>query len=231
MLPRAHGSMPEVVFLNTSGGLTGGDRLHYELALDDGSEAVATTQTAERIYASSAGEAQLTVEMKVGRSARLDWLPQETILFDNASIRRRTSISLSAGAQFLFCEMVILGRGAMGETVENLAFRDRREIRRDGAPVMIESVGIDKDALVRRNGAAVLGGARAAATVALIAPHAQDALEPVRAVLNGTGAVASAWEGKCVVRALAENAFPLRQLVARVIETLGRRPLPRVWQI
>ena len=230
MLPRSHGAAPEVVFLNTSGGLTGGDKLRYSLTLEDGADAVAPTQTAERAYASPEGEAELTVEMSVGRSARLDWLPQETILFDRSAVRRRTRISLAPEARLLFCEMVVLGRGAMGETVETLEFKDRREIWRGDEPVMIEPVGIGNEVLARGNSNALLGGARAAATVALIAPNAEDALEPVRAALEGAKAMASAWDGKCVVRMLAEDAYPLRRLAARVIEMLGRRPLPRVWQ-
>ena len=230
MLPRSHGAAPEVVFLNTSGGLTGGDKLRYSLTLEDGADAVATTQTAERAYASPEGEAELAVEMSVGRSARLDWLPQETILFDRSAVRRRTRISLAAEARLLFCEMVVLGRGAMGETVETLEFKDRREIWRGGEPVMIEPVAIGNEVLARGRSNALLGGARAAATVALIAPDAEDALEPVRAALEGANAMATAWDGKCVVRMLAEDAYPLRRLAARVIEMLGRRPLPRVWQ-
>ena len=37
------GAVPEIVFLNTSGGLTGGDRLSYRVDLGDGCRAVATT--------------------------------------------------------------------------------------------------------------------------------------------------------------------------------------------
>ena len=76
----------------------------------------------------------------------------------------------------------------------------------------------------------VLGGARAMATVALVAPGAEDALDRVRAVLDADGveAAASGWDGKCVVRALAHDGFPLRRLVAQVLMTLRPGPLPRV---
>ncbi|MCU0912614.1 MAG: urease accessory protein UreD, partial [Rhodobacteraceae bacterium] len=57
MLPRVHGSAPEVVFLNTAGGLTGGDRMAFGLALGAGAGAVGTTQTAERVYRSCGGAA------------------------------------------------------------------------------------------------------------------------------------------------------------------------------
>ncbi|HEX9858209.1 MAG TPA: urease accessory protein UreD, partial [Paracoccaceae bacterium] len=55
LLPRVHQADPEVVFLNTAGGLTGGDRLEYGLRLGPGCRATATTQTAERAYANAGG--------------------------------------------------------------------------------------------------------------------------------------------------------------------------------
>ena len=82
------GAVPEVVFLNTSGGLTGGDRLSYHLDLGAGVRAVATTQTAERAYRSASGLAQVAVSASVGRGGWLDWLPQETILFQASEIGR-----------------------------------------------------------------------------------------------------------------------------------------------
>jgi urease accessory protein len=57
MMPRMHGRAPEVVFLNTAGGLTGGDRLDYAVDLAGG-HVVATTQTAERAYRAGEGVAR-----------------------------------------------------------------------------------------------------------------------------------------------------------------------------
>ena len=66
MIPRTHGPCPEVVFLNTSGGLTGGDRLSLSLDLAQGVTAMAATQTAERAYASPDGKASVHVDLTVG---------------------------------------------------------------------------------------------------------------------------------------------------------------------
>ncbi|WP_172293626.1 urease accessory protein UreD [Pseudoruegeria sp. HB172150] len=231
-LPKVHGAVPEVVFLNTAGGLTGGDRMSYGLNVGLGAKAVATTQTAERAYASSGGCAVLDVEISAGAGAEIAWLPQETILFDRAGLDRRTRIALKGDASCLMAETLVLGRAAMGETVETLDLTDRREVTRDGRPVLLEPLRIGTDVLARRDGAAVLGGARAMATVALVAPGGEDALSRVRAVLDveGTRAAASGWDGKCVVRALAGDAFPLRRLVARVLMAFRPGSLPRVWQ-
>ncbi|SMX34237.1 urease accessory protein UreD [Actibacterium lipolyticum] len=233
MLPKVHSPRPEIVFLNTAGGLTGGDKMRYALTLAPGAKATATTQTAERAYASSGGVAELDVEMSVGAGGALDWLPQETILFEDSALSRRTTMTLQGDARLLMVEMVTLGRAAMGETLSNMFLQDHRSVTRDGTPVLIEPLRMTTETLARRGARAGLRGARAFATLALIAPGAEDALGPLRAGLDhdGVEVAASAWNGKCVARFIGADATPLRQAVARAITTLRGGPLPRVWQI
>lgn len=236
MLPRVHAADPEIVLLNTAGGLTGGDRLRYALSLGESARAVATTQTAERAYRSLPDllPARLDVEINVGAGGHLSWLPQETILFDGAALHRRTRIDLAEGASCLACESVVLGRAAMGETVTELEFRDWREIRRAGAAVYLDPFVLGRTDLARRDGIATLGGARAIASVVFVGPGAEDRLEPVRCLTDSAGdgveAAASAWEGRLVLRALAVDAQPLRRLLSAVLAQLGGG-LPRVWQM
>lgn len=233
MLPRVHAPRPEVVFLNTAGGLTGGDKMRFALDLAPGAQATATTQTAERAYAASGGVAELEVDLKVGAGGALDWLPQETILFENAALTRRTKIALEGDARLLMVEMIVLGRVAMGETLHNAFLHDTRMVSRDGRPVLAEPLRLSAQTLARRGAAAGLRGGRAIATLALVAPGAEDALGPLRAALPGQGyeAAASAWNGKCVARFIGADAAALRHGLARAITTLRGGPLPRVWQI
>jgi len=232
-LPRVHADRPEVVFLNTSGGLTGGDTLSYALSVDAGTGAVATTQTAERAYRSAGGAARLDVALTLGKAAALDWLPQETILFQDSALHRHTRIDMAGDARLVMAEMVVLGRAAMGETLTGVDLRDRREIWRAGRPALVDPLRMDIAALRPRG--ALTAGARAFAMVALVAPGAEDALAAVRASLQGAGGVeaaASAWDGKCVVRLIAPNALPLKRAVAGVLAVLRHgAALPRVWQI
>jgi urease accessory protein len=222
------GGLPEVVFLNTSGGLTGGDRLAYRSELAEAVRAVATTQTAERAYLASAGVAEVTVAHRVGAGGWLDWLPQETILFDGCALRRQTRVELGPGAGCILLEAVVLGRAAMGETVARANFRDRREVWQGGVLRLIEPLRLT-DAVLG-TGEAGLSGARAFASLAMVGQGVEDALGPVRAVL-GDGAAASAFDGKLMVRMMAADGWPLRQQVARVLRVLTGRALPRVWQM
>lgn len=230
ILPRVS-AVPEVVFLNTSGGLTGGDRLSYAVALEEGVQAVATTQTAERAYRSVSGAARVDVGIEVGAGGWIDWLPQETILFDASSLDRRTQISLGPDAGCLALEAVVLGRHAMGETVRSLAFRDRREFRRAGKILHLEPLALNHAALDA--GQAVLGDARCFASLVMIAPGVADALAPLRQVLSepGVRAAASAFDGRLVLRVMATDGWPLRRQIARALSVLRRGAvLPRVWQ-
>lgn len=222
---------PEVVFLNSAGGLTGGDRLRYGLDLSDGLRAVATTQTAERIYRASEGVARIDLRFNVGAGGHLDWLPQETILFDASAAERRSTISLGTGASCLWLEAVVLGRAAMGESVTRTHFRDTRQILREGRPVFLEPLLLDDARLTA--GAAVLNGARAIASLVMVGPGAEGALAPARAVLDEPGVQggASAFYGKLVVRLLAGDGWPLRRQIARLLAVIRSAPLPRVWQM
>lgn len=217
------GGHPEVVFLNTAGGLTAGDRLAYATEVPAGMRLTATTQTAERAYRAEGDVAEVRVTHRV--EGWLDWLPQETILFDCAALHRVTEIDLAAGAGCMALEMVVLGRAAMGETVARVAFRDRRVIRRAGRPVAVEPLALTDAAL--RSGAAGLDGARAFASLVMVGQGAEDAAGPVRA----TGAAASGFDGRLSVRMMAGDGLPMRRQVAAVLAVLRKGPLPRVWQM
>lgn len=231
MLPRCHGAAPQVVFLNTSGGLTAGDRLEYGVTLAPGTHAIATTQTAERAYRAEGGMAEARVSLRVGAGGSLDWLPQETILFDGAGLTRETEVELQGDAAFLGLETVVLGRAAMGETVRRLWFQDRRRIRRDGRLELLDPFRLDGLVLTRADSPALLDNARAFAVLILSAPHAEDRLDALRGALEpGVETAASALPGRVVLRAHAADAWPLRCQMARLIEILRPGGLPRVWQ-
>ena len=229
MLPKTHTSSPEVVFLNTSGGLTGGDKLSYDLAMSGGGEVTASTQTAERVYASRSGAAEVDITLRVEAGGHLNWLPQETILFDSAALHRTTRIELSEGASCLLCEMLTLGRAAMGETVTSLDLLDRRIVSSGSRPIFVDPLRLTSLDLCRRSPAGIAEAA-AFATVALISGDAEDRLPALRKSLPESAA-ASAWDGKLVVRAMSQDPYRLRHDVASILRHLRGTDLPRVWQI
>ncbi|WP_348984651.1 urease accessory protein UreD [Paracoccus sp. PARArs4] len=233
MLPRMTAGLPEIVFLNTSGGLASGDRLAFAVDLRPGTRALATTQTAERAYRATDDPAQAQVSLTVGAGGWLDWLPQETILFHGSKLDRHTRIDLAGDAGCMLLETVVLGRIAMDEVPARLHLRDRREVYRDGRILHHDALALNDATLPRLAGPALTGTARALATLAVIAPHAPDLLTRARDVLDepGVTGAASAPPGRLVIRLLAQRDWPLRRQVNRLLGALRPDPLPRIWQV
>lgn len=233
MLPRMTAGLPEIVFLNTSGGLASGDDLTFSVKLRPGTRSLATTQTAERAYRAKGPTARVQVILQVGEGGWLDWLPQETILFDGARLDRLTQIDLAADAGCMVLEMVVLGRVAMGETLHHLHLSDRRVVRRGNSVAHHDALALDDAGLKRLQHPAMLDGNRAMATLVVVAPHATHLLGPARRALEGSGvtAAASAPPGRLVIRLLAADGWRLRQQVIRLLSVLRPDPLPRTWQL
>ena len=231
-LPRvAAGAPPEAVLLNTAGGLTGGDRMRWTVEVEANAAALVTSQAAERVYRRSSGVAEVETTLTVGPGGRLDWLPQETIVFDRSALSRRLVADIDGTARLLALEVFVLGRTAMGETVRDALVADTWRIRRDGRLVFADSLRLDGDAKAVMAGPATGRGASAFATLVLVAPDAEAALEPARAILaDGVGeGGASAWNGILVARLLAATGQALRADLIRLVEALRGTAMPRVW--
>jgi urease accessory protein len=230
LFPRSYGRTLDAVFLNTSGGLTGGDRMALDVVAEAGAHVVLSSQAAERGYAALGDQvANVDVTLAVAEDARIDWLPQETILFDAAALHRRMTVNLNESAQCLIVEPVIFGRVAMGEVVHTLHLRDHWRIRRDGKLIFADAIRLigDADALLAR--AAIAGGAGAMATLLLAAPQA-TALAGALALPETAGASLLA-DDLLLIRLLASDGFTLRRDLIPLIEALSAAPIPRVWRL
>src|ERR1700755_2352403 len=86
------------VFVNTAGGIAGGDRFEFDIAAGEGARLTATTAAAEKIYRAQGPAAQVKLTLKAAAGSHLSWLPQETILFDQARVSRRIDIDLAGTA-------------------------------------------------------------------------------------------------------------------------------------
>jgi urease accessory protein len=219
-----------IVTLNTSGGIAGGDTLDAAFAVDTDARATIASQAAERFYRAlpDSAASSVTTRIAVAAGGAAEWLPQETILFNRCSVRRRLRIELAADAWFLGVEGLVFGRAAMGEVVERASLHDLIEVRRDGRLLLHDAIRLDgavADVLKRK---AIADGARAVATVVLLAPDAEDALEAVRAASPWCGA--SAWDGMLIARLVAPDGASMRAAIVDILHVLrGGRPLPRVW--
>jgi urease accessory protein len=227
-LPRTHDRSVEAVLINTAGGLTDGDDLRWHLGLAPSCHLVATTQACERIYRAIGAPARVVTEIKVGAGAHLDWLPQETILFEGARLRRSLDIELEGDASATVLEAVILGRDAMGETADGAALSDDWRIRRDGRLIHAEALRLPAGPRVR-TGAGLLDGARAFASLVHIGPRAEALARKLDGRL-GDGAAMSLIGDRLVLRFLAPAGLALRRQLIPVLHMLaGLGRLPRLW--
>lgn len=229
--PKSDG-LCEGVLINTAGGMAGGDAMALDIDVAAGADAAFTTQSAEKIYRSEGPETEIAVKLAVAGGGRLEWLPQEQILFDGARFRRRLEVEMAGDAALTLCESVVFGRLAMGETLGSGAFHDRWRVRRGGRLVFAEDVRLD-GAVERTLARAAAGsGARAIATVLHVAPDAPARRDGLRAALEGAACECglSAWNGMLVARFLAEDPHALRTGLAKMLSRLRGRPVPRSWQ-
>lgn len=220
----------EAVLLNTAGGVTGGDRFETRIDAAPQTTLTVTTQTAERLYRSTGTEGRIENTLTLRAGARLDWLPQETIMFEGARLERTLTIDMAEDARLLAIEPLVLGRKAMGETVTRGSLVDRWRVSRGGALVYGDALRLSGAIEALLAAPSTFGGARACASLLYIAPDAPDRLEAVRGVMDKNCA-ASAWNGLIAARFVADTGAELRQAVERTIATLRPEPLPRVWSI
>ena len=218
------------VFVNTAGGVAGGDRFDIDIAAGEGARLTLTTAAAEKVYRAPDAPAELNIALKAARGAHLSWVPQETILFDRAKVARRIDIDLAESASLVLCEIVVFGRAAMGERMQSGEFVDRWRLRRGGRLVFAETIRLDGDIGSKLGQSAIAKGGVAIGT-ALIVPGDEALVERIRALAETFGGEVgiSAWNGFAMVRFCAQDAARLRADMMAVLGRASGSALPRLW--
>jgi urease accessory protein len=238
MFPRIDGEdCREVVFLNTAGGIAGGDRLHYTITASGGATITATTQTAERVYRAIGEPGQVTTRIDARDGATLEWLPQETIVFERGRLTRETEIHCDSTARVLAMDWLVLGRTASGETLRTGDIRDSWRVHRDGRLAWADSFRLDGDIAGQVARPSLLGGCTAIATILYAAADSEGHLDRARDLLGALAVHAGATlvKGLLICRLAAALATDLRRAVTLFLRAfragLAGFPadMPRVW--
>ena len=225
------GEPPQAVLLTTSGGVTDGDSLRTVIEIGPGATALATTQAAEKIYRAARGDSHCAIDVavRVGEGAVLDWLPQETIVFEGARLKRRTVAEVGPGGALLACEMVVLGRAASGERFTRGLLLDSWSVRRAGRLVWTDTLRVEGETPA----GAGFGTANALATMIGVWDAPQDRFEQARAILEAAQEVRAGVtlvNGVMVARLLGEATAVRAATIGFLTDFRGRR-LPRVWHV
>jgi urease accessory protein len=243
LFPEPHDpGVPLAVLVTTSGGLVGGDLLEVAISTGPGAAALVTTQAAEKVYRSQGAACEIRLALDAGPGSWLEWLPNETIVFDAARLRRRTAVSLAADARLLAGEIVVLGRLARGERFTSGTIHDAWEIRRDGRLVWTDAFRLDDDLAQAQASPAGLAGAGALATIVFAGEAAERLGGPLAALAErlanedlriGTTRIGAI----LLARLLAQDPRALRGAFAELWAYLRGEAgslsprLPRLWSI
>jgi urease accessory protein len=238
MFPRsADGGLEETVLINTAGGIAGGDRLEYEISALANASITVTSQAAEKVYRALDEPSRITTKLRAHGSARLAWLPQETIIFNLAKVNRRTEIEVSSGAELLALDWLVLGRAAHGEEMVGGCIRDSWLVKKDGRLIWADTFRAVDDLFSQLYRTALLSDCKAVATLICFGPEPDIRLEVIREVAPRLGChcAATVVAGLIVVRFAAKASSDLRRAVRDALlqfgPELGGGPfrVPKMW--
>jgi urease accessory protein len=217
------------VFVNTAGGIAGGDRFEIEITAGEESRIALTTAAAEKVYRAEGPAAELEIKLKAAAGSHLSWLPQETILFDGARLSRRIDVDLAESASLLLAEIMVFGRTAMGERMLHGELVDRWRLWRGDKLVFAETVRLDGNIGEKLGKAAVANGGVAVGTAVMVLGD-EALVERVRELSSSFGGEVgiSAWNGFAMARFCAQDAAKLRADMITVLRATGSA-LPRLW--
>lgn len=235
----------QVVLINSSGGITGGDSLGWTVRVGESAHFTATSQACEKVYAAKAQDnpATVTTNIEIAAGGSLNWLPQETILFDGAKLRRTIHVSMAKDARLLMVEPVAFGRKAMGEAMTFGSFADHWRIHRGSELIHAEAFQIGGEAGTtvadQLTDEFAMAKNTAMATLALFASDAEAQADRLKSVANASGnvsAAVTAWNDKLIMRMAAVDSYHLRRtLIPAIAElTSGAEPMagvPKVWAL
>ena len=220
------------VLLNTSGGVTGGDRFTYAATAGPDTHLTLTTQACERAYRAQPGETgRVTTQLNVAAGASLWWLPQETLLFDGCALIRRLDCDVAADGRALIVEPLCIGRLAMGETDVTGQMRDRICITRQGAPLVLDAWHLNGVMRDQINRTAIAGGATAMVSLTYVGADAPRFLDPLRALLPASGGASLLADDVLVLRMLAPTGYDLRTHLMPILDHVTSGHLPLCWRL
>ena len=219
------------IVIHPPGGVVGGDCLSIDAAAGAGAHAFVTTPGAAKWYRANGRVSRQDVHIAAGAGAAFEWMPQETIFFDDAQVVLDHEVELEAGARYIGAEILCFGRRASGETYRSGAVRQRTRVRHAGKLVWWEQGAIDPAAMHSRFG---LGGASVCATlIGVGAPLPASLMASMRAIdpLLGLSQVKSVF----VARYLGDDSEAARRAIVGIWQALRPHllgcdaPLPRIW--
>ena len=229
------GDLCHLYLLHPPGGIVGGDQLSIEVNTDSNSSSLLTTPGATKVYRTSDHKhSTINQNFIVAEDSSFEWLPMETIVFPGANSQFSSKLLLSGNARVAAWEVYCLGRPAINESFDFGSLNFSLELWRDGMPILLDKLMIDKtelESVVGLRGFPVFG-------TFIISKTNKKVLDTVRAMIIETDSCVTGVtqiEDIIIVRSLAKKTYLVQDLFKKIWQTV--RPLvfereasiPRIW--
>lgn len=169
------------IIVHPPGGIVGGDTLEIAVTANENAHTLLSTPGAAKWYRANGHVAQQRVQLQAERGALIEWLPQETIFFDQADVVLDTHVSLHNESRFIGCEIFCFGRTASGERFADGRVKQRYAVRVDSKLLWLEQ-GTLYAGTAGMNGPLGLAGHTVCASLLYVgAPAQRDLIDAIRA--------------------------------------------------
>src|SRR5262249_3307187 len=214
----------EAVLINTAGGIAGGDQIGIAVTALGNSSIAVTSQAAERVYRALNQPAHISTKLRASGTAKLAWLPQETIVFNRARFSRETEIDLSSGSELLALEWLVLGRVAHGEEMVGGHIADCWRVRKEGRLIWADTFRATDEIFPHLHRGSLLSDYKAVATLIYFGPYLDARLEFLRSIAFSPDChwAATSLAGLIVIRFVAKESSDLRCGLRSVLQKFGR---------
>ena len=234
-----HPEGPDVchaIVVHPPAGIAGGDELVIAVAAGEGAHALVTTPGAAKWYRSGGAWATSRVGIDAAPGSAIEWLPQETIVFDAARARIDWDARLAGDARLIAWDIVRLGRTACGERFTRGELRTATRIWRDGRLAFLERARVEPASAAMQAGAGLAGDPVYGTVVCAAAGLGDNLLVRCREIkpAHGDGAI-TRLPGLLVARYRGASTEAVREYFTslwRVLRpaVLGREAAaPRIW--
>jgi urease accessory protein len=225
------------IIVHPPAGIAGGDDLEMALHAGTRAHALLTTPGAAKWYRSAGPLARQRVAIESAVGSAVEWLPQETIVYDGARADIAWEARIAADARLIAWDGICLGRTGSGERFERGRCRLSTRLWCEGKLAWSERGCIEPGSALAASPAG-LDSQSVLGTMIVAAPEIDDAwLAECRAVKPASGAAAvTRLPGVLVARYRGESGAAAREYFTALWKRL-REPVlgipavePRIWR-
>ncbi len=230
-----------IVIVHPPGGVVGGDRLALASHVGTAANVQITTPGAAKWYKANGHVSYQNVQLNVETGGVLEWLPQETIFFNNAQVKLDHNVVLAKDSTYIGCEIFCFGRTAFGESFNDGRIRQLVNIRREDKLIWHEQLNLVGGGEAMKS-PLVLADKTVCATLIAVSNtiHTNDLINSLRedanTVANGSGHLGiSQVKSVLVARYLGDSSEVARKIMMKIWSRLrpailGRKAeVPRMW--